>query len=160
VDAKHQLSIRIIPADAKVEGQKDPATCAVAEACKRAFNADAAIIGTRSAYMVLGSQAIRYRIPTTVSRQIKAFDRGQGFNPGIYNLQVPTQGERLGQGRDGNRTGLGKPKGKHSFHHTRDVRALLGTAAKEAIKEDKLAADSAVREAMSAYKKALRSMAK
>ena len=150
VDAKHPLSIRIIESDADPKAQKDHATCAVAQACKRAFNADAAIIGTRSAYMVLGTQAFRYRIPASVCNQIKAFDRGKGFNPGIYTLAVPVQGEKLGHIPTGRRSNTGKTKKAPSFHTTRDVRAVLGTASKTVTQKNVIDA------ALQAYKKALK----
>lgn len=155
VDAKYPLSIRILPIDINQEAQGNHAECAVAEACKRAFNADDAIIGTRSAFMILGEQAFRYRIPSKVSHEIKSFDQGKGFQPGLYTLAAPNKGEKLGAITSGRKSHNGGTRSAPKFRQTRDVhvRAVLGTASKNK-KGEALRGEDIVKEAMAQYNKA------
>ena len=112
VDAKKPLEIEVTAADLAKAKTKDHQNCALAQACKRAF--DGAIVSLSTAYVVRGKTATRYVIPPTVSREIVAFDRSGGFIPGEYHFNAPPLTERLGNRKPSRGKGgtHGKPNGK------------------------------------------------
>jgi hypothetical protein len=123
-DAVKDVNIWIVNQDISNRGIKNHQGCAVAQACKRAFRADSAIVGTRTAYMVFGKKALRFRVPTPTSQEIKAFDRGKGFRTGTFLLKAPNKGEKLGGGYTG-KTHNPSTRQRPTFKHERNVRATL-----------------------------------
>jgi hypothetical protein len=124
-DASKDVSMWIVEEDISNRGIKNHQGCAVAQACKRAFRADSAIVETRTAYITFGTKAIRFRVPTTTAKEIKAFDRGKGFRIGTFALTAPHKGEKLGGGYTG-KTHKPSRRKKPSFTtHDRQVRADL-----------------------------------
>lgn len=128
VDAKRNVEIRVLGKDCNTASVKNHKQCAMAQACKRQLGIDGAIISVGTAYTVQGDKATRYRIPERVSREIIAFDRNGGFMPGVYKLDKPTGGQKLGRV-------VGKPTGrkhphKTSMRHfaTNGIRATLNRA--------------------------------
>lgn len=122
VDAKKPIVITVTPEDGTTDGVRDHTKCAFAQACERQEHADAAIVSVRSAYVVKGDKAVRYRVPETVSREVVAFDRsnGDGFAPGKYQLKVYSKRDRIGNYR---------PSGKHNGKkptHTPKLRHFTG----------------------------------
>jgi hypothetical protein len=89
VNAKHDLNIKLRPADVRSAGVKKHDGCAMAQACKRQLHVDGAIVSTSSAYLIDGKKATRYSVPLNVAKEIIAFDRGAGFEPGEYQLVKP-----------------------------------------------------------------------
>jgi hypothetical protein len=124
-DASKDVSMWIVNEDISNRGIKDHQGCAVALACKRAFRADSAIVGTRTAYITFGAKAIRFRVPTTTSKEIKAFDKGKGFRTGTFSLKAPGKYEKLGGGYTGNTHNPSQRKRPSFTHHDRNVRTDL-----------------------------------
>lgn len=123
VDAKRSLDIVVSKADCRTGKTKAADQCAMAKACEKEH--DGAIISLSVAYIIDGTKATRYKVPTSVAREIVSFDRFGGFSPGVYNLAAPTKIQRLGK-----RTGpqskakgnYGKVKKRH--HRTAGIRSL------------------------------------
>jgi len=108
VNAKRDLNIDLRPADVRSAATKKHAGCAMAQACKRQLRVDGAIISTSAAYLVDGKKATRYSVPLNVAKEIIAFDRGAGFEPGEYQLVKPYPSvltKRKKQGHKGRDTG-------------------------------------------------------
>lgn len=95
-DADESLTVEVTSDINKLATVKNHTNCAMAVACKRKMHADGVIIGMRSCYIVKGDEAIRFAAPERVRREITSFDRGAGFAPGIYKLNPPDAGRRLG----------------------------------------------------------------
>lgn len=124
VDAKRAATITVTENDCAASKSKAPDSCALSTAfCKKH---DGAIISLAIAYLIDGDVAVRYRVPSAISREIVSFDRGHYFAPGTYRLSSPVSTEKLEVIR--NRKGRKKvfrKKGSHrTFHKTAGVRSL------------------------------------
>lgn len=126
-DATRSIKIEVTRADARSRHIKGHKACAMAQACKRAFRLDGAVVSRTIAYLIKNRVATRYDVPDTVAREVVAFDRGATFAPGQYQLSRPVY--RLGTrpnptpgNRDGSRPGSGVR------HRTTNIRASLGSA--------------------------------
>ncbi len=105
VDATDDIDIRVTKVDTASKAVRNHKECALAHACKRAMQADGAIINVTSAYVIKGDTAVRYKLPETISREIVSFDREAGFEPGDYHLHTPPPSSKLGNDkRSGSRT--------------------------------------------------------
>lgn len=104
---------------------KNHAECALAVACKRKEKADGVIISVKTAYVVKGKLAIRYRVGEAVSREVVSFDRKGGFEPGNYTLSKPSPSNRLGHPITGPRTTTIKRRRPAFRHETENVRTSL-----------------------------------
>ena len=129
VDATKNAHIEVTAQDDKVAKRKSHKTCAMAVACKRKFNLDGVIISANRAYLVKGTQARRFELPPSVSREVVSFDRGGGFEPGDYELSRPGPAHRLGaipksHGNENN--GRTRPERKFA-HKTGGIRLALGS---------------------------------
>jgi hypothetical protein len=122
--------VEVTKADASSKAVRDHAGCAMAVACKRKFHLDSVIISRSVAYLVKGSQARRFKLPVSVSREVVSFDRGAGFSPGEYELSKVEKSNRLGMNRDPARLNPNRhdlpPKTKRFRHLTTNVRHVLG----------------------------------
>lgn len=120
VDAKHDLTININKHDIKHSRKGDPANCAAAVSCKRAFKTEVRVYLTKT-YIKGKKNWVRYVTPEAISREIISFDRGSNFVPDTYKLKAPTSSQRLGENRP---TGPKRESGKPArFHHiTKEVR--------------------------------------
>lgn len=127
VDANRPTVIEVTARDANPRAAKDHEACALAVACKRSFKLDGVIIARSTAYLVKGRKARRFQLPPATSREIVSFDRGGGFQPGVYLLSAVTKAKRLGerQGSDSDKK-TGNGKSKQFRHLTSNVRAVLG----------------------------------
>ena len=74
VDASRNASIEVTTKDSQSKAVKDHNDCAMAVACKRKFHLDGVIISRTTAYLVKGTQARRFKLPSSVSREIVSFD--------------------------------------------------------------------------------------
>jgi hypothetical protein len=125
VDAKEPVLISVKKQDNKVGRKKDPANCALAQACKRAKIATGAIINIGFSYLINGEVATRYRTSETVGREITSFDRHQDFATGKdYRLSQVSPSCRLNMKRSSGK-GSKKANGTKSamkVHHTTRIR--------------------------------------
>lgn len=96
VDADYPIDIAVDKEDCRDAKQLDPTNCALARAAKRAFNADAVVIGINTSYIIRGKRAVRFATPEHVTREIVSFDRSGDFEPGTYKLVPKAPTSRLG----------------------------------------------------------------
>lgn len=136
-DADKSVILDVTKGDVAKAERRAHKTCAMAVACKRALEADGVIISVKTAYVIKGKKAQRYRLPESVSREIVSYDRDSQFAPGEYHLSKPEPSTRLGAVRKG------RPKGKWGngnggstggsllpkhvrVHRTTGIRTVLG----------------------------------
>ncbi len=124
VDAKKPISITVTNEDDKRSKSKDHKECALATACQRQEHADGAIISVRSAYVIKGNTAIRYRVPSSVSREVVSFDRKGGFSTGTYQLTNYGPNDAIGKVRPGGPQSNNPPQ-KPVRHTTTNIRTSL-----------------------------------
>lgn len=100
----------------------------MAIACKRSYKFDGVIIGMSTAYVIDGTKATRYLVPTSIGREITSNDRGSGVAPGEYQLSAVHPSRQFGVKRWDNDKKSGKRDGSRSVHRhlTDGVRAVLG----------------------------------
>ncbi len=126
-DAPRELKIQVSKQDCESKKTKSHTECALALACKREFGLDGIVIAMRVAYMVKGSEAMRFGLGESIAREITAFDRKGSFEPGEYKLLKPTH--RIGDpASSGTRQGYRKGKSGKTVkyrHITEDVRHIL-----------------------------------
>lgn len=105
VDAKHPITLEIIPSDIRKADRKNPADCAVARACRRALHAKEARIHTSRVYVRTNKgNWVRYCVPPRMKQEIVVFDRGGEFAPSKFTLAAPQPTKQLGK-RRGTKTG-------------------------------------------------------
>lgn len=130
-DATKPLLIEVTKKDNESAAVKKHNQCALAVACKRKTQAGGVIVGTTTAYLINGNEAVRYKLLESTSREIVSFDRGakRGFDVGVYPLKVPTPSNRLGvkRGKAPVNKGTGK-NGAKLRHFTSGIRTVLGSA--------------------------------
>ena len=122
-DAKSNISVEVTKQDVAISKRGKHKECAMAVACKRKMKLDGVLIARSIGYVIKGNTATRFKIPTSLSREVTSFDRGASFEPGTYSLAKPDKA-----------LGTRKRSGKHSrsgkgpqFHHfTVGIRAVLG----------------------------------
>jgi hypothetical protein len=128
-DADKPIEVEVTQHDNEHSQVRNHNTCAMAVACKRTMKCDGVIISLKSAYLIRGTEAIRYFVPESVSREEVSFDRKAGFDPGMYRLVPNSPGARIGA-RSGRKEPEGERTGdlKRQFKHfTTGVRAALGS---------------------------------
>ena len=127
-DGTKKTVIEVTTKDAASKAVRDYGHCVMAVACKRQLKLDGVIISRAIAYMIKGTQATRYTLPPSVSREIVSFDRGATFEPGTYELAAICKSKRLGSQRgrhlDPGRERTGK--NVRSRHVTTNIRQVLG----------------------------------
>lgn len=94
-DASKGIEIEVTKRDDQTSKRNDHAGCAMAVACKRTLHLDGVIISRSVAYLVKGDEAVRYDVPESTTREVISFDRGGGFDPGVYKLDKPER--KLGE---------------------------------------------------------------
>lgn len=125
-DATKAVTIEVTPKDSVESTVQSHTTCAYAVACKRQMKADGVIIGTKTAYIIHGKRAVRYRMNESVAREIVSFDRQAGFAVGIYQLRAPSEHECLGAMHSGRTHNPSDRRPKPFKHITSNIRAMLG----------------------------------
>lgn len=88
-DARKKLRVSVNEKDTRDSTKKNHKACAMAVACKRSFRLSGVVISRQRAYLVDGDKAVRYALPSSVSREVVSFDRGGGFAEGEYELTKP-----------------------------------------------------------------------
>lgn len=130
IDAKRDLFIEVTKHDDKAGKKGKHQECALAVACKRKYNADSVLISRSTAYIIKGKKATRFHLPSTVSREITSFDRGAGFEPGVYELHRPSTkltGKKHG-GKAPNHSKRDNSRPKRFIHRTSNIRFSLSEA--------------------------------
>lgn len=124
VDAKASTKINVTKRDCDTSTSKAPDSCALATAFCRKHGG--AIISLAVAYLIDGKKAIRYRVPSAISREIISFDRGQYFQPGTYRLNAPASTERLSvkRAKRTERPNKKSTKKARRVHKTAGIRSL------------------------------------
>lgn len=129
-DATENSIIEVTARDAASKAVRDYGACVMAVACKRKLHLDGVIISRSTAYLIKNGEATRYKLPDSVTREIVSFDRGAGFETGLYQLDSIRPSQKLGarQERADDRSGAhGGKKGKSRFKHvTTNIRSVLG----------------------------------
>lgn len=129
-DADDDLLINVTAKDEKASKRKDHNECAMATAIKRQEHASSVIISASTAYVIKGTEAVRYKVPEAVSKEVVSFDRGSSFESGDYKLKAQPKSHRLGtyRGKD-TRPDNSRPKtgtaAKRFIHHTANIREGL-----------------------------------
>jgi len=124
VDATKNVVIKITKRDATREGLQDPASCAVARACKRDIHAPEVRVHRSRIYVRDGDKWLRFIASRALCFEIVAFDRGGVFQPGEYLLQKPQPCQKLGAERKRGDRKHGKRGGKLVPRHVMEnVRA-------------------------------------
>ncbi|SRR6266436_263772 len=124
-DSAKGVTIEVTDNDNRSATPLDHRVCALAVACKRSLKADGVIVGTRTAYIIHGRKAIRYRLLESTAREIVSFDRGAGYYSGLYRLNAPCKSDRLGEPRHGKRSNKTDRKVRMR-HITANIRTMLG----------------------------------
>ena len=142
-DADEAVEVKVEKRDSKEGVKKDPGNCAMARAIKREYNADGAIIGLSTSYIIRKNKktgitsAIRFATPESVAREITSFDRHQDFEPGEYILTTKPPTLRFGSGYSKRRYDENSSKRRnkseksrkiHKAHRTTNIRVLEGGA--------------------------------
>jgi hypothetical protein len=129
-DADEPITVEVTAKDVKESHRKDSTDCALAVACKRNMDLQGVIIAKSTAYLVKVRTATRYEVPTSVQKEIVAFDRGAEFAIGAYQLRPFSKTGRLGKHNHGRSDGGNGPHTdtahKRFRHITEGVRASLG----------------------------------
>lgn len=136
VDAKKPLLVTVKTGDIRKAKKKDPQNCGFAQACRRENpKAEAVFFFRSSAWVQEGKTIKRYLLPTSMQKEIVAFDRGAPFDPGHYELKAPSpsntleaQHERNKVKKDNPRPKTGKVTPPRHLHKTRGTRnAVIST---------------------------------
>lgn len=98
-DATKPVKIQVTSEDGVNAKKKSENACALAVACERNKVCDSALIWPRTAYLIHGNLAVRYRVPESVRMEIVSFDRHHDFRAGEYQLSAVSKCDRLGSGR-------------------------------------------------------------
>lgn len=128
-DAKGPATIEITETDNKKAVPLDHEVCALAIACKRSLQADGVLIGVKTAYIIHGHTATRYRLNETTAREIVSFDRHAGFFSGSYTLRAPCESDRIESGQPKGKTSNKTGRKVGIRHITANIRTRLGTRA-------------------------------
>jgi len=131
VDAKEDSVVEVTRRDTTSATVRNHKACAMAVACKRKMKLDGVIMSISTAYLVKDDVATRYLVPSSVSREIVAFDRNAAFEPGDYRLKAPSASVKLGGVRgtipsESPKSGNGNLS-KRFRHKTEGIRASLGS---------------------------------
>ena len=126
VDANKSVEVSVTPDDCLLALKMDPRNCAMALAAKRELKADAVVVGLSTSYLIHGTEAIRYKTPESVAREIVSFDRHSDFDPGNYYLRPYPPAQRLGvpHRRHGHKGGK-KKSATRVVHHVARVRTSI-----------------------------------
>lgn len=128
IDSTRNARIEVTAKDASSKAVKDHNACAMAVACKRKFKLDGVIISRSVAYLIKGKQARRFNLPSSIQREVVSFDRGGGFDIGIYELSKISPQNKQGarQPRTESKSVVRDSKPKKFRHMTTNARHVLG----------------------------------
>lgn len=110
VNATKSLKLEITTADIKHSQKKSAGFCAAAVACVRQLKAKEARVHLSRTYIRHNGKWIRYITPTSLQKEIIAFDRGGSFEPGHYRLMKVPPGKLIRVGEPSGGKGNKKKK--------------------------------------------------
>lgn len=96
VRARAGLTLEVSASDIANAKQKDPQNCAFACAVKRGMGASAAYFIRTKAYVEFDDRVVEYELPSSMQKEIVAFDRAKAMEPGIYDLKPIRNSKRPG----------------------------------------------------------------
>lgn len=95
-EAKAPLMLEVYPTDLLKAKKRNSKHCAFACAAERAIPGVIAATFFRStAWLEFNDRIERYRLPTSMQKEIVAFDRFGVMEPGTYRLSVPTESLKI-----------------------------------------------------------------
>lgn len=133
VDAKESIRIEVIPQDIERAKQKNSKCCAFVRACERQLpGVEAAFVFRTKAWVEYEDKIVRFDLPTSVQKEIVAFDRAKAMEPGIYQFDKiapsSTMAAKAKYARRAKRKHASKgikPNAKRFIHHTTNVRGWV-----------------------------------
>ena len=127
MNSRRNIKIEVTKDDANSKAVKQHDACAFAVACKRTLHLDGTIISRTIAYLIKGDKAIRYKLPSSVEKEIVSFDRGSEFAIGEYRLEAIPKSNRLGTRRKRVQQIKNRLNHEKRFRHiTTNIRTVLG----------------------------------
>lgn len=120
VNATKSVAVTVTKHDVTISKRRKHATCALATACQRQLKCQGMLIGRTTAFLINGNVSYRYKLPPSVGREITSFDRGAAFEPGVYQLSVPSKIHKRKRGRNTN-----NGRGRSFRHVTKNIRVSL-----------------------------------
>jgi hypothetical protein len=126
LDQTKHVKIHVTEQDCTGAHKESFSDCALARAAKRELHADGALIGLTYSYIIRGRNALRFKTPPSVQREILSFDRHHDFDIGTYSLSPIPEVARLGvstNSKSGPRTGPSKTPRYH-VHKSARVRKV------------------------------------
>jgi hypothetical protein len=135
-DADGPLIVEVTKEDNKNSHVREHNGCAMAVACKRTTKADGVIIAVKTAYVINGTTATRYKLPESISREIVSFDREAGFDVGAYRFVPYSPSAHLGvtHSRDESDRHTNSGPARKFKHLTSGIRTVLGSTHGEGIR--------------------------
>lgn len=125
IDANKPAIVEVTAADNTGAEVKNPAFCAFAKACHRAFKANGVLIMLTTSYIIKNKAAVRYINTEAISREVVSFDRKAGFDLGFYKLAPSSPARRLGVYKGQKTHPRKNGKDRRVFkHYTKGVRVL------------------------------------
>lgn len=132
-DAEGPITLSLTAKDIKQSKTKDSRFCAFARAAKRQYKCKQAYFFRQTAWLEYENKLVRYHLPSTVQREIVAFDRDGGMMPGQYKLTPHVPSSKLGKERKVPKTKRVRKKHdgskalkKKVAHQTEAIRTLDG----------------------------------
>lgn len=127
MDANRNARVEVTSKDVALSKKMNHKECAMAIACKKKFHLDGVIISRSVAYLIKGTQARRFKVGPSVSREIVSFDRGAGFAEGSYELAKISKTNRSDAVRNParlnpDRSHVSKSIQKRFMHRTTNIR--------------------------------------
>lgn len=130
IEAKRPMIVSVNATDVQRARSKRPTACAMARACKRSHpEIQEAFFFKSCAYLQESDKITKYLLPSSVQKEIVAFDRAREFEPGNYHLSPVSPSQRRGVRSTARPTGTKTGKGSRSpMHRTTNVRKTFTTA--------------------------------
>jgi hypothetical protein len=89
-DAKQPLQLEVKRCDIAAAEKKNATCCGFAQACKRTMDVRNAYFFRSTAYLETDKGIVRYKLPSSMQKEIVAFDRNKTMEPGTYQLAKPS----------------------------------------------------------------------
>ena len=124
-DSTKAMVVEVKKCDVSSANMKREDCCAMAKACERQSGVDGAIIKTTCAFIIKGSTAIKFHVPSCVKQEIISFDRHGDFRTGTYYLNpVPKSHKTGGKRGAGNHTkSKGLSQHRRPYVYTQGIRS-------------------------------------